>query len=178
LPGPLRSAAPLPPREWRTLILRQTLVHRVVVRFATVADREPWMKATAVGSSSPSVTDGIPVRDPLPGVDAPARNEGRASAARRFVRLLPAAAATVGQTWEHLDHSPQGRSQSCSSRGWIAGKSCAGWSQRGTGQRLAPSASFRSSPTARTRRRGPFESSTPVVAAIRHSGSPHLVRAR
>ena len=49
------------------------------------------------------------------------------------------------------------------------------WSRRGTGQRRAPSASFRSSPTARD---APgslvLESSTPVALVIRRSGSPHL----
>ena len=76
----------------------------------------------------------------------------------------------MGQQWIRPDHSPQGRSQSGSNRGWIHARLCAGWSRRGTGQRLPRPASFRLSPTARTRRRAPCESSTPVVMAIR--GSP------
>jgi hypothetical protein len=79
--------------------------------------------------------------------------------------------------WVDLDHSPQGRSQSGSSRGWIPGRSCGGWSQRGTGQRPLPPASSHSSTTTRTRQRVPLECSTPVVVLIWRSGLPHLLRA-
>jgi hypothetical protein len=75
-------------------------------------------------------------------------------------------------TWEHLDHSPQGRSRSGSRRGSLPMRSCSGWSQRGTGQRRAPSASFRSSPTARMLRRAPIEWSTPVVVVTRPRITP------
>ena len=69
----------------------------------------------------------------------------------------------MGRTWEPLDHSLQGDHRAARVGGGSPGRSCAGWSRRGTGQMLAPSTSSRSLPTACTRRAPEFELTTPVV---------------